>query len=196
MHVLHLILKHLDKPKTIARALFLDFTSAFNTIQPELLLTKMIQVNPYLIHWYYSFLIGRTQIVKVNQTYSNSIVTYSGAPQGCASSPFLFTLYTDDCKSDSVNTYILKFSDDTVLLSLLGSEDDISMHQYCTDRLVEWCERNSLVINEKMTKEIIFGLPDNMYQTRVTIHNTPIEIVSAYKYLGSMWTQLFHGVYI
>ncbi len=23
-----------------------------------------------------------------------------------------------------------------------------------------------------------------MYQTRVTIHNTPIEIVSAYKYLG------------
>ncbi len=72
------------------------------------------------------------------------------------------------------------FSDNTVLLSLLGSEDDLSMHQYCTDRLVEWCERNSLVINEKKTKEIIFGLPDNMYQTRVTIHNTPIEIVSAY----------------
>ncbi len=104
-----------------------------------------MKVNPYLIHWYYSFLIGRTQIV--NQTYSNSIVTYSGAPQGCVSSPFLFTLYTDDCKSDSVNTYILKFSDDTVLLSLLGSEDDLSMHQYCMDRLVEWCERNSLVIN-------------------------------------------------
>ncbi len=62
------------------------------------------------------------------------------------SSPFLFTLYTDDCKSDSVtHTYV--FSDNTVLLSLLGSEDDLSMHQYCMDRLVEWCERNSLVIN-------------------------------------------------
>ncbi len=71
-----------------------------------------------------------------------------------------------------------------MLLSLLGSEDDLSMHQYCIDRLVEWCERNSLVINEKKTKEIIFGLPDNMHQTQVTIHNTPSEIVSAYKYLG------------
>ncbi len=108
-----LILKHLIN---IAQALFLDFTSVFNTIQLELLLTKMIQiqVNPYLIRWYYSFLIGRSQIVKVNQTYSNSIVTYSGAPHGCVSSPFLFTLYTDDCKSVIVNIlYVLKFSDDT-----------------------------------------------------------------------------------
>ncbi len=123
-------------------------------------------------------------MVRVNQTYLNSIVTYSGVPQGCVRSPFLFTLYTDDCKPDSVNTYILKFLDDTVLLSLLGSEDDISMHQYCTDRLVKWCERYSLVINEKTTKEIIFGFPENMHQTRVTIDNTQIEIVSAYKYLG------------
>ena len=49
--LIRLILKHLDKPKTTARALFLDFTSAFNTIQPELLLAKMIQmeVNPHLL---------------------------------------------------------------------------------------------------------------------------------------------------
>lgn len=32
--LIHLILKHLDKPKTTARVLFLDFTSASNTIQP------------------------------------------------------------------------------------------------------------------------------------------------------------------
>ncbi len=81
------------------------------------------------------------------------------------------SVHPDDCKPDSVNTYILKFLDVTVLLSLLGSEDDLSMHQYCTDRLVKWCERNSLVINEKTTKEIIFGFPENMHQTRVTIHN-------------------------
>ncbi len=122
-----MILKHLDKPKTIAQALFVHFTSAFNTIQPELLLTKIIlmKVNPYLIHWYYSFMIGRTQIITFNQTYSNSIVTYSGAPQECVSSTFLFTLYRDDCKYDSLNTYILKFLDNTVLLSLLWSEDDL-----------------------------------------------------------------------
>lgn len=31
--LLHLILKHLDKPKTIAQALFLDFNYTFNTKQ-------------------------------------------------------------------------------------------------------------------------------------------------------------------
>ena len=31
--LVHLIAKHLDKHKTYARALFLDFSSAFNTIQ-------------------------------------------------------------------------------------------------------------------------------------------------------------------
>ncbi len=34
------------------------------------------------------------------------------------------------------------------------------------------------------TKEIIFGLPDNMHQTPVAMNNTPIEIVSAYEYLA------------
>ncbi len=182
--LLHLILKHLDKPKTIARALFLDF--AFNPIQSELLLTKMIQmeVNPYLILWYYLFLTGRIQIVRVNQKCSTPIVTYSGVPQGCVSSPFLFTLYTDDCKTDIENTYILKFSDDTVLLSLLGSEDDSSMHQCCTDKLVEWCERNALIINEKKAKEIIFGFSGYRHHKQVTIHNIQIEQLSSYKYVG------------
>ena len=184
--LIHFILKHLDKPKCTARALFLDFTSAFNTIQPELLLAKMIQmeINPHLVHWYHSFFTNRNQIVKVNQTHSSFIVTNSGAPQGCVSSPLLFTLYTDDCKTECPNTFILKFSDDTTLLSLLSPEDDPCVHQHATDRLVKWCENNSLIINLKKTKEIIFGLPVGSYSPPVTVHNAEIEQVSSYKYLG------------
>ena len=56
--VVHLILKHLDKPKAYARLLFIDFSLAFNLIQPHTLLTKLKQmnVNPYIIKWYHSFL--------------------------------------------------------------------------------------------------------------------------------------------
>ena len=52
-----LIARHLDKPRTYAKELFLDFSSAFNTIQTNLLLNKIIQqkINPFLIHWYASF---------------------------------------------------------------------------------------------------------------------------------------------
>ena len=160
--LIHFILKHLDKPKCKAGALFFDFISAFNTIQPELLLAKMIQmeINPHLVHWYHSFFTNRNQIVKVNQTHSSFIVTNSGAPQGCPFSPLLFTLYTDDCKTECPNTFILKFSDDTTLLSLLSPEDDPCVHQHATDRLVKW------------------------YSPPVTVHNAEIEQVSSYKYLG------------
>ena len=41
--VVHLILKHLDKPK--ARLLFVDFSSVFNLIQPHTLLSKLKQLN-------------------------------------------------------------------------------------------------------------------------------------------------------
>lgn len=38
--IMHLILKHLESPKAYARLLFIDFSSAFNTIQPQLLMEK------------------------------------------------------------------------------------------------------------------------------------------------------------
>ncbi len=142
------------------------------------------EVNYHLIHWYHAFFRNRVQIVKVNQTYSTPIVTNIGAPQGCVRSPFIFILYTDDCRADGPNTFILKFSDDTVLLSLLGTEDNPGIHQAHTDRLVEWCEKNSLIINAKKTKEVIFGLPENSYPPPVIINNANIEQVFSYKYLG------------
>ena len=49
---------HLDKTKTYCRVLFIDFTSAFNTIQPHVMLNKLheMKVNGNLIRWIYSYL--------------------------------------------------------------------------------------------------------------------------------------------
>ena len=43
-----------------ARMLFLDFSSAFNTVQPHLLMRKLMDIdtNPVIIWWLYSFLTG------------------------------------------------------------------------------------------------------------------------------------------
>lgn len=56
----HIITTHLDKTNTYARALFLDYSSAFNTIHPGIHITKLFHlgVNPYLINWYASFLVN------------------------------------------------------------------------------------------------------------------------------------------
>ncbi len=59
----------------------------------------------------------------MNNTLSSAIITNVGVPQGCVSSAILFTFYTDDCRADMTNQYILKYSDDTVLISLLNASD-------------------------------------------------------------------------
>lgn len=46
----HLILKHIEQPKANAPVLFVDFGSAFNTTQPDVLLEKMkaMKVIPFI----------------------------------------------------------------------------------------------------------------------------------------------------
>ena len=106
------IYKHTDKPRTYCRILFVDFSSAFNTIQPSILLEKLIDldVNSYLSLWINSFLTERSQYVRYGNVQSNSIITNTGAPQGCVLSPVLFILYTNDCKINDRNTKLLKFA--------------------------------------------------------------------------------------
>ncbi|KAK0141045.1 RNA-directed DNA polymerase from mobile element jockey [Merluccius polli] len=143
--VMHLVLKHLENPAGYARLLFVDF-SAFNLIQPHILLKKLVQlnVNPFLIRWYYSFLSNRPQQVKFNSALSDLAVCSTGAPQGCVSSPFLFTLYTNDCVSSEPNQFTVKFSDDTVILSLLTKHTNLSVHQLAVDKFVNWCDAVTL----------------------------------------------------
>ncbi len=142
--LIHLVSKHLDKPKTHARGLFLDFSSACNTVRPDLLLAKMIklQIKPFLIFFFHSFLTIRVQRVRVNKTISAPITTNVGAPQGRVSSLRLFTLYTDDCSTTTPNQFIVKYSDDSTLLSLLTDSDDPKSYQLSVDSLVEWCDQN------------------------------------------------------
>lgn len=101
--ILHAVLKHLDKPKSYVRMLFLDFYSAFNTIQPHLLMQKLMKMdtNPRIIHWIFSFLINRLQWVRIKtdtgEKVSANVCTNTEDPQRCVLSPVLFTLYTLDC---------------------------------------------------------------------------------------------------
>ena len=95
--------KHIDQPNSQVRILYIDFSSAFNTIQSHILLNKLLGmgVNCYLLKWIFSFLTQRPQSTTVGDVKSSVIVTNRGAPQGCVMSPVLFSLYTDDCRSPS-----------------------------------------------------------------------------------------------
>lgn len=123
----------------------MDFTSAFNTIVPQTLLYKLqqMQVNPVMMKWYQAFLTDRTQHVRNNSTLSDTLMTNIGVPQGYVSSPLLFTLYTNECRNHHTNNYIIKFSDNAAILSLIMQN---SVYQSEIDTIVLWCESNNLVL--------------------------------------------------
>ncbi len=94
--VLHSSLTHIDsKNGNYVRLLFIDYSSAFNTIVPTKLADKLtdLGLNTSLCDWIQDFLTARPQVVKVGQFTSNSITLNIGAPQGCVLSP-CSTLYT------------------------------------------------------------------------------------------------------
>ncbi len=98
---LHYILQHLDKPGNYARILFVDFSSAFNTIKPDLLSDKLTQLSvpTSICQWITSFLTDRQQLVRLGKLTSRTLTISTGAPQGCVLSSLLFSLCTNDCTS-------------------------------------------------------------------------------------------------
>ena len=153
--LLNNIYRHLDRPNSYARLLFLDFSSAFNTIQPYLLLQKLqhMGVNSHVMKWIDAFMLERPQFVTVNGTQSPTTHTSTGAPQGCVISPILFIIYTNDCICREQGCIMIKFADDTILAGLV-SDSDLG-YKAGVNHLVDWCNNSYLQLNTKKTKEII-----------------------------------------
>lgn len=184
--LLHDTFQHLEQSNTYARLLFIDFSSAFNTMQPVILLRKLLDmnVNCNLVKWIYSYLHDRTQYVKYNGVKSDLLICNTGAPQGCVLSPLLFTLYTNDCTSMFNNCSILKYADDTVILGKICNNDSSSYISQI-DWFVKWCDLNYLNLNVTKTKEMIIDFRKiRIAPMPIVINCQSVEKVSEYKYLG------------
>lgn len=185
--LLHHLYEHLEGPGTYARVLFVDFSSAFNTLQPHLLTEKLLEmdVNPSLIHWIHSFMTERPQQVRVGSTLSSVSVTNTGAPQGCVLSPALFTTYTAACRTADPCNVQIKFADDTSLTGLIKS-DEVS-YRSAVAELVDWCDRHYLQLNITKTEEMLIDFrrqPQDLEP--LVIKGEAVRVVNSYKYLGTV----------
>ncbi len=188
--VLHSSLSHIDsKNGNYIRLLFIDYSSAFNTIVPIKLAFKLsdLDLNTSLCDWIQDFLTGRPQVVKMGQFTSNSITLNVGAPHGCVLSPLFYSLYTHDCVSSHSSTSIVKFADDTVVLGLISNNDETA-YLYEVKRLTSWCQDNCLSLNVSKTKELIVDFRKRQQRpyTPLMISRSPVERVSSFKYLGEV----------
>ena len=189
------IISHVDpKATNYARCLFIDFSSAFNTIQPKILVEALqnLPVDGNIIGWIDSFLTNRTQRVVSRGSRLAWSITNIGTPQGSVRSPFLFALYTDNLRSEERSVQIFKYADN---IALVGRCSGTASEDSCTKevrRTVEWCKSKGLLLNESKKKELIFTVARKQPITRPIIINArPIEQVQSFKYLGTILTGNF-----
>uniref|UniRef100_A0A4W5L6E0 Reverse transcriptase domain-containing protein n=1 Tax=Hucho hucho TaxID=62062 RepID=A0A4W5L6E0_9TELE len=153
---LHTALTHLDKRNTYVRMLFIDYSSAFNTIVPSKLVIKLetLGLDPALCNWVLDFLTGRSQVVRVGNNISTPLILNTGAPQGCVLSPLLYSLFTHDCVAKHASNSIIKFADDTTVVGLITNNDETAYREEVR-ALGVWCQENNLSLNVSKTKEMI-----------------------------------------
>ena len=106
--------KAMDK-KLVTCGLFLDFSKAFDTVNHNILLSKLyhygIRGTPF--KWFENYLSNRTQFVKIGNTKSNCETITCGIPQGSTLGPLLFLLYINDLPNCSNKLSFRIFADDT-----------------------------------------------------------------------------------
>ncbi len=150
------IVKHVEQAGSHARLLFIDFSFAFNTMQPHILARRLLEqvgLSKNIVGWSLDFLTNRMQKVRVNGFLSDRVRSSTGSPQGCVLSPVFFILYTNMCQSGFDRRTIMKYADDTVIISLLQAGE--TGHGPVVNHFIEWCEESHLEINTIKTKDMM-----------------------------------------
>ncbi|KAK1784957.1 hypothetical protein P4O66_018387 [Electrophorus voltai] len=187
-HLLHTTLTHLDKGRgNYVKMLFVEYSSAFNTIIPSLLTTKLedLGLHTSLCDWISNFLTDRPQSVRVGNCASSTLTLSTRTPLGCVLSPLLYSLYTYECTATSSSTIIVKFADDTVVMGLISDNDERAYLEEIK-HLKNWCQENDFILNVSQTKELIVDCSkkqERHYQP-VRISGTTVERVDSFRYHG------------
>lgn len=136
----------LQKSKSHVTLVFVDFSIAFNTVQPHLTGCNGMNANLQLILWFLSFLAGSDHIVRVNLSTARMISI--GSREGSVISPLLFSLFTNNCRNTTLGITFIKYSGDTVIIECSITD---GLLQTKLDFFSLWCRNNCLDLNVSCT---------------------------------------------
>ena len=111
-----------------------------------------------MIEWIRSFLSGRTQCTRVNESCSEYASIVSGVIQGSVLGPLLFLLYINDVADIFGSNCVSKLhADDIKLYSLLNNPLDYNDLQSNLNDLQQWSYKWQLSISYKKCNVLYLG---------------------------------------
>lgn len=151
------LVQNMDQGK-ICCSVFLDISKAFDSVNHQLLLTKLSLYGirgPALL-LLKSYLKNRTQYTVVGSTKSSTSPVLSGVPQGSVLGPFLFILFINDLPLITTLKTTL-FADDACLSYAHDSPSHIeSLVNKELEKVCKWMSNNKLNLNVEKTNFVLF----------------------------------------
>jgi hypothetical protein len=178
---------------------FLDFSRAFDTINHDLLLSKLSYYgfDSSALKWFSSYLSDRSQRVMVtsesgNRKTSRAVFLRRGVPQGPILGPILFNLYTADLVTCIKNCKYHAYANDLQIYLSFKPQDTItsvSLINEDLNRINEWALKNCFVLNPLKSKFILLGSHGktskiNDHNPVIKLNGTAIEQVTETRSLG------------
>ena len=169
----------------------LDFSKAFDLVSHNILLRKLktYRFSDQTLTLLRSYLLDRTQEVRIGKNSSEKRLIIAGVPQGSVLGPLLFILFINDLPLHIEHSDIDIFADDA---TLRNSSNDIhninSGLQIDVNNVVQWCKQNKMVLNENKTKCILIGTSQRLSRCHsyleIMVNNHVIECSESEKLLG------------
>ena len=182
LDMLHNWLSALESPGTYLRVCFLDFSEAFDHIDHNILVCKLLKMGArsIVVKWICSFPPQRRQAVKLDRLLSEWAPVHAGVPQGTKLGPVLFLVMVNDlaCKSS-----YWKYVDD-ITISEVVPHGSLSTIQDDLDSITAWAEENCMNLNPKCEEMRLSLLAKDLNVLQLTVNDTYLEKVSVHKVLG------------
>ena len=123
-------------------AISIDFSKAFDLVDPELLLEKLLKLElpTWLVSWIASYLINRKQRVVINGSTSEWKSVDAGVIQGSILGPILFILFISDINEVfQAGVVIQKYADDILVYILDYSLSNSQLPQEIVNAVDNCC---------------------------------------------------------